>query len=159
MGIARATANFNDLEVVVDYTKRLEGNFLKEIDAGYPRGHDTEQLRMCIKGLGGVVESFSQASERATERLVSTILPRVRQIVNDAVGQEGGSTSAAATFMGSPVLTGGAAAVSSTHLDYNLDDRGFELAQISEGYIGRLCVNFWMSVACNGFVTCLLMSL
>lgn len=141
LGVARAAANFNDLEVVADYTKRLEANFLKEIDAGYPRGHDTEQLRMCIKGLSGVVESFSQASERSMERLVSTLLPRVRQIVNDAVGQEGGGTSAvaASNFLGSPVLTGGATVVTSTHLDYDLDDQAFELAQISEGYIGRMC--------------------
>ncbi|KAL3780916.1 hypothetical protein HJC23_009122 [Cyclotella cryptica] len=140
LGVARAAANFNDLEVVADYTKRLEVHFLKEIDAGYPRGHDTEQLRMCIKGLGGVVESFSQASDRSIERLVSTILPRVRQIVNDAVGQEGGSaTTTASNFLGSPVLTGGNAAVASTHLDYNLDDQAFELSQISQGYMGRMC--------------------
>jgi hypothetical protein len=75
------------------------------------------------------------------ERLVSTLLPRVRQIVNDAVGQEGGGTSAvaASNFLGSPVLTGGATVVTSTHLDYDLDDQAFELAQISEGYIGRMC--------------------
>jgi len=142
LGVARAAANFNDLEVVADYTKRLEVNFLREVDAGYPpRGHDTEQLRMCVKGLGGVVESFVQASSRSMEGLISTILPRARQIVNDAVGQEGGGTGAhhaASNFLGGPVLTGGAAAVTSAVLDYNLDEASFELAQISEGYIGRM---------------------
>lgn len=141
LGVARAASNFNDLEVVADYTKRLEGNFLKEIDAGYPRGHGTEQLRMCIKGLGGVVESFTQASSRSVEELISTVLPLVRQIANDAVGQEVPSTSAASNFLGSPVLQvgGNATAGTSTVLDYDLDDAAFELSQISEGYIGRMC--------------------
>ena len=139
IGVARAAANFNDLEVVADYTKRLETHFLKEIDADYPRGHDTEQLKMCIKGLGGVVESFSQTSDRSMERLVSAIMPRVRQIVNDAVGQEGGGTTATASnFLGSPVLTGGATSVAMNHLDYNLDDQAFELAQISESCMSRM---------------------
>ena len=142
VGVARAAANFNDLEVVADYTKRLESNFLKEIDAGYPRGHDTEQLRMCVKGLGGVVESFSQASTRAMDELISTVVPRARQIVNDAVGLDGGNTTATASnFLGSPVLAVGQnTAVASTYLDYNLDDRAFELAQLSEGYVGRMYV-------------------
>jgi hypothetical protein len=136
--VARAVANFNDLEVVADYTKKLEENFLREIDAGYPRGHDTEQLRMCVKGLGGVVESFVHASAQSMEELISTLLPHVRQMVNDAVGQEGSNTIAATNFLGSPVLTGGATASVRTALDYNLDDEAFELSQISEGYIGRL---------------------
>lgn len=139
LGVARAAANFNDLEVVADYTKRLEGNFLKEIDSGYPRGHDTEQLRMCVKGLAQVVESFNQASVRSTEQLISTLLPQVRQIVGDAVGQDGGGTSATASnFLGSPVLAGGAT-VAPTVLNYELDDESFELSQISEGFVVRMC--------------------
>mmetsp|Transcript_25352 Transcript_25352/g.38939 ORF Transcript_25352/g.38939 Transcript_25352/m.38939 type:complete len:1017 (-) Transcript_25352:72-3122(-) len=139
LGVARATANFNDLEVVADYTKRLEGNFLKEIDSGYPRGHDTEQLRMCVKGLKGVVESFTQASGRSMEQLISTLLPQVRQIVGDAVGQDGGGTSATASnFLGSPVLAGGAT-IAPTVLNYELDDESFEMSQISEGFVVRMC--------------------
>ena len=139
LGVARAAANFNDLEVVADYTKRLEGNFLKEIDAGYPRGHDTEQLRMCVKGLGDVGKSFSDASSRSMEELIATLMPRARQIVNESVGHESASTSAASNFLGTPVLTGGSTAVASTVLDYNLDDAAFELSQISEGYMGGMC--------------------
>jgi len=147
LGVARAAANFNDLEVAADYTHRLETNFLKEVDAGYPPGaRDTEQLKMCVKGLGGVVESFKQASRRSAEELVSAVLPRARQIVGESVGQReggsGGGVQGASNFLGSPVLTvgGGAAAkANSTVLDYNLDDAAFELCQISEGYIGRMC--------------------
>ena len=138
LGVARAVANFNDLEVVADYTKKLEENFLREIDAGYPRGHDTEQLRMCVKGLGGVVESFVHASAQSMEELISTLWPHVRQLVNDAVGQESSSTIAATNFLGSPVLTGGTTTAVRSALDYNLDDEAFELSQISEGYMGRL---------------------
>lgn len=139
LGVARAAANFNDLEVVADYTKRLEGNFLKEIDSGYPRGHDTEQLRMCVKGLKGVVDSFTQASGRSMEQLISTLLPQVRQIVGDAVGQDGGGTSATASnFLGSPVLAGGTT-IAPTVLNYEIDDGAFELSQISEGFVVRMC--------------------
>lgn len=139
LGVARAAANFNDLEVVADYTKRLEGNFLKEIDSGYPRGHDTEQLRMCVKGLKGVVDSFTQASGRSMEQLISTLLPQVRQIVGDAVGQDGGGTSATASnFLGSPVLAGGTT-IAPTVLNYDIDDEAFELSQISEGFVVRMC--------------------
>jgi len=138
IGIARAVASLNDLEVVADYTKRLETNFLKEIDVGYPRGHVTEQLRMCVKGLGGVVDAFSQASTRAIEELIATLVPRVKQIVNDSVGVDN-SSSAASNFLGTTVLTPvGAPAVAKVILDYNLDDAAFELSQISEGYIWRL---------------------
>ena len=138
LGCARACANLNDLEIVADYTKKLEGHFLKEIDAGYPRGHETEQLRMCIKGLDAVVDLFLQASKRSIEHLLSTFLPRVRQIVNDAVGHEGGSTTATASnFLGSPVLSGPATAAS-TCLNYDLDDKAFELTQIGEGYMGHM---------------------
>ena len=135
IGVARAAANFNDLEVVADYTKRLEINFLREIDAGYPQGHDTEQLRMCVKGLGGVVESFIQASSRSMEELIATLLPRARQIVNESVGLESASTSAASNFLGGPVLQ---TTNATTVLDYNMDDAAFELSQISEGYMGRM---------------------
>lgn len=138
LGCARACANLNDLEIVADYTKKLEGHFLKEIDAGYPRGHETEQLRMCIKGLDAVVDLFLQASKRSIEHLLSTFLPRVRQIVNDAVGHEGGSTTATASnFLGSPVLSG-PATTASTCLNYDLDDKAFELTQIGEGYMGHM---------------------
>lgn len=139
IGIARAVASLNDLEVVADYTKRLETNFLKEIDAGYPHGHMTEQLRMCVKGLGGVVDAYSQASTRAIEELIVTLVPRVKQIVNDSVGVDN-SSSAASNFLGTPLLSTpvGAAAMVKVIFDYNLDDAAFELSQISEGYIGRL---------------------
>jgi hypothetical protein len=137
LGVARAVASFNDLEVVADYTKRLEANFLKEIDAGYPRGHVTEQLRMCVKGLSGVVEAFSQASARSVEELIATLLPRVRQVVNDSVGQDNSSVSAASNFLGTPLAVGNAS-TAKVFLDYNLDNAAFELSQISEGYIGRM---------------------
>jgi hypothetical protein len=138
IGVARAVASLNDLEVVADYTKRLEANFLKEIDSGYPRGHVTEQLRMCVKGLSGVVESFSQASTRSVDELIATLLPRVRQIVNDSVGQDSSSSGAASNFLGTPVLAVGNTTTAKVFLDYNLDETGFELSQISEGYIGRM---------------------
>jgi hypothetical protein len=137
IGVARAVASFNDLEVVADYTKRLEANFLKEIDAGYPRVHATEQLRMCVKGLSGVVESFARASNKAVEELIVILLPRARQIVNDSVGQDGSSSSAASNFLGTPVLAVGNTSAKVV-FDYNMDDAAFELSQISEGYIGRM---------------------
>jgi hypothetical protein len=138
IGVARAVASFNDLEVVAEYTKRLEANFLKEIDAGYPRVHATEQLRMCVKGLGGVVESFSRASNRSIEELITILLPRARQIVNESVGQDGSNSSSASNFLGTPVLAVGNTTTAKVVFGYNMDDAAFELSQISEGYIGRM---------------------
>ncbi|KAL7554153.1 hypothetical protein ACHAWF_017554 [Thalassiosira exigua] len=147
LGVARAVASLNDLEVAAEYASRLASNLSKEVDAGYPRGtHDTEQLRMCVRGLDAVVESLTRASDRATEGLVSTVMPRARAIANDAAGQEGGgggatsAGAAAANFLGSPVLVAGGNAGGATKaLDYDLDDAAFELAQLGEGYIDRMC--------------------
>ena len=58
--MTRAASKFNNLELVTDYTECLEVSFFKEVDACYPQAvHNTEQLYMCIKGLGGVVEIFT----------------------------------------------------------------------------------------------------
>ena len=105
VGIARACANLNDLEVAVDYSRRLEDKFLNEIEMSFPRGHETEQLRMCVKSLSPVTESFRHASDRTVDQLVSTIMPRVRSIVNEAVGQESTTSTSFSTVIGG--VTGG----------------------------------------------------
>ena len=92
---------------------------------------------MCVKGLSGVVESFARASNKAVEELIVILLPRARQIVNDSVGQDGSSSSAASNFLGTPVLAVGNTSAKVV-FDYNMDDAAFELSQISEGYIGRM---------------------
>ena len=131
-GIARACASINDLEVAAEYSKRLEEKLLKEVDETYPKkGHETDQIRMCIKSLVSVTESYSSASLRAVEQLVSTLLPLVRNIIHDAVGQE--STTGFS-------LAGGASNnTTAIRMNYNLDDDAYEMAQISEGYINRMC--------------------
>jgi hypothetical protein len=93
---------------------------------------------MCVKGLSGIIESFSQALVRSIEELIATLLPCVRQIVNDSVGQDSSSLGAASNFLGTPVLAVGNATTAKVILDYNLDDAAFELSQISEGYIGQM---------------------
>jgi hypothetical protein len=40
--------------------------------------------------------------------------------------------------LGTPVLAVGNTTTAKVFLDYNLDETGFELSQISEGYIGRM---------------------
>jgi len=132
--VARACAAYNDLEVAMDYTKTLEQQFLDEIDTSYPPDNTmTEQLRMCIKSLSPVTESFKVASNRSIESLVNHILAKVRNIVNDAVGQDATGTS----FMSSSVM-GGTATAPTIRMNYNLDDDAYEMAQVSEGYMGRL---------------------
>ena len=102
-GIARACATLNDLEVAVHHTKHLERLLMESIDKGYPP-HDAEQLRMCVKSLTSVIESFQAASDGAVESLLSVLTTRVRSIVSDAVGSEG--SAASASFMGSSVMGG-----------------------------------------------------
>jgi len=137
LGIARACANLNDLEVAVDYTQRLENKFLVEIDSSYPSCHETEQLRMCVKSLGSATDSFKLASNNSVEQLVSTIMTRVRIIANDAMGTDG---AASASYLSSTVIGGGKATDRSTvRMNYDLDDEAYELAQVSEGYLSRLC--------------------
>ena len=77
--------------------------------------------------------------------LSPTFMPRSRQIVSKAVGQDtpGGSKAAVAAvtnFLGSLeiVAGGGGTAVEGTAVDYNLEDVAFEMSQVSEGYIMRI---------------------
>jgi hypothetical protein len=136
MGIARACASFNDIEVSVEYLKRLEKQLLQEVDGSFPpQDTITEQLIMCVKSLDGVVDSFVESSDQALAQLLSQILPRVRSIVNDAVGQDGSSA-----FSG---LSGGSTSAGNVNLrmNYEMDEDAYESAQVSEGYMDRLLSN------------------
>lgn len=135
-GIARACATLNDLEVAVHHTKHLERLLMDSIDKGYPP-HDAEQLRMCVKSLVPVAESFLTASDGAVESLLSVLTTRVRSIVSDAVGSEG--SAASASFMGSSVMGGHAVDRVTVRMNYNLDDEAYQLLQLSEGYMTRMC--------------------
>jgi len=127
--IARACASYNDLEVAVSYTRKLESQFLSDIESGFPRGQSTEQLGMCVKSFSPVLDSFKIASQSAIESLVNAIVPRVRTIANDAVGLEAQPTS----FMGKTAKTQPAAA----RMDYDLDDEAYERTQRHEGYMNQ----------------------
>jgi hypothetical protein len=135
-GIATACATLNDLEVAVHHTKHLERLLMDAIDKGYSP-HEAEQLRMCVRSLTPVSESFQAASDGAIESLVSILTTRVRSIVGDAVGSEG--SAASASFMGSSVM-GGAKVVDrvTVRMNYNLDDAAYHLIQLSEGYMERM---------------------
>lgn len=129
-GIARSCAALNDLEVAVDYTRRLEEKLLQETGSTFPQGQKTEQLRQCISGLSGVMEAYQGASKEAAQHLVAIVIPRVRSIVSECVGQD---SSSSASFM-----TAGATVTTYVKMNYNLDDKAYELAQISEGFMTRL---------------------
>jgi hypothetical protein len=130
-GIAMACANLNDLEVAVDYTRRLEKKLLEEMKTTFPPGKkETEQLNTCIKSLTGVKESFQSASNDAIDHLASTVMPRVRSIVNESVGQDNATTTG---FMGGGTVQG-----HSVRMNYHLDNDAYQMAQLSEGYVSRL---------------------
>ena len=135
IGVARACANLNDMEVAIDYTRRLMDKFMSETQ-NYPRGHETEQLRMCIKGLDTVIESFRTNSDRTVDVLIEILAPRIRSIVNEAVGQESAVASGATSF-----LVGGTTTTTraTARMNYDLDDAAYELTQVSEGYMTKLC--------------------
>jgi hypothetical protein len=130
--IARTCSSFNDLEATVDYVQKLEMKLLQEVETTFPQGHETEQLIMCIKSLGSVVDSFRSASDQCIGQLGNMILPRVRSIVTEIIGQESVTASSFSTVMSGTSLS------SSFKLNYELDDLGYQLAQISEGFVSKL---------------------
>ena len=130
-GIAMACAKLNDLEVAVDYTSRLEKKLLDDMQTTFPEGKkETEQLKTCIKSLMGVKDSFFTASNDSIDHLVSTVMPRVRSIVTESVGQDNVTTSG---FMGGSSTPG-----HTVRMNYHLDTEAYEMAQLSEGYMSRL---------------------
>ena len=133
-GIARSCANLNDLEVAVDYTNRLESKFIEELEATFPPGrNDTEQLRMCVKSITNVTESFQRVSNELVEHLIGSLMPRVRSMVNETVGQEGGAAPGFTNVMG-----GSATTTNNVRMNYHLDDDAYEMLQMSESFITRL---------------------
>lgn len=139
-GIARACAVINDLEVAAHHTTLLEQVLTSTIDKGWPPGHDTEQLYMCVKALKATVDTFKVASGSAIESLAGVLRPRIRSIVGEAVGAEGASSGAG--FMTSSVMAGGRTGdrgVMMSRMNYNLDDETYSMMQLSEGYVARLC--------------------
>jgi hypothetical protein len=130
--IARACSTFNDLEVAVDYVQKLELKLLQEVQSSYPHGHETEQLVMCVKSLNIVSESFRNASDQCISQLGNTVLPRVRSIVTEIIGQESVTASSFSTVMT------GASLSTAFKLNYELDDLGYKISQISEGYVSKL---------------------
>lgn len=130
-GIARSCASLNDLEVAIDYTQRLEEKLVSEMESTFPPGkRSTEQLQKCIKELSTVTDAYRSASQDAAENLVAIIMPRVRSIVSECVGQDAAP--------GTSFMTSGTSVVSTVRMNYNLDDEAYEMAQISEGYMARL---------------------
>eukprot|EP01083_Nonionella_stella_P274320 931038_1 len=144
-GIARACATLNDLEVAVDYTRRLQEKLTQEMQGTFAATNpETEQLNMCIKSLANTMEAYQSSSNSAMDQLISVVMSRVRSIVNECVGQESAASSGFSNVMGGVgvgvgVGGGTATAVNVVKMNYELDDAAFELAQLSEGYLSKLC--------------------
>lgn len=134
METAKACATFNDLEIAMSHVRQLETLLSNAIDQGFPPNeHDTEQLRMCVKSLSPVAEGFQLASNTAIDSLVTVLKSRIRSIVSEVAGPEGSNT-----FMGGMGGGKGGERVV-VKMDYDLDDESYQMLQLSEGYMGRLC--------------------
>ena len=144
--IIRACAMMNDIEVAIHHTKQLESILYKFVDKGFaPNTHETEQLRMCVKALSPVAEAFQLSSNATMEALETMLKPRIRSIVGEAVGSNDTST-----FMGAVTTTTLGGSTKShfggdhgrsdmMRMNYNLDEDAYNLVQLSEGYVSRLC--------------------
>jgi conserved oligomeric Golgi complex subunit 4 len=134
--IAKVCAHLNDIEVAADYTQRLEDKLNSEAQSSFPSSRpETEHLKQCIRSLDTVIESLKSASDNAVDHLVNILMPRVRSMVNEFVGQEG---SGAAGYTN--VLSGGVTStMQNVRMSYNLDEKAFEMSQISESYMTLLC--------------------
>lgn len=135
-GTARACAMMNDLDVAIQHIQQLEALLSKAIDKGFPPDtQETENLRMCVKSLGPVAENFRIASNSTIESLESVLKPRIRSIVGDAVGSDSSTFMAASTVMGG----GKSSDREMVRMNYYLDEETYNLMQLSEGYVARLC--------------------
>lgn len=135
--LSQACATLNDLEAAAHHSQQLEQLLGTAVEKGYtPNAPETEQLKMCVKSLSSITLNFREASVAAIESLESVLKPRLRSIVGEAVGGE----NAAANFMGSSVMGGGKGADRSmTRMHYDLDEDAYNLLQVSESYVTRLC--------------------
>jgi hypothetical protein len=133
--IAHACATINDLEVAVHHIGQLEALLLNTVETGFAPGPLTEQLQMCVKALRTVAEGYHIASNSTIESLESVLKPRIRSIVGEAVGTEG----VGGFMMGSMGTGKGADRGAMVRMNYDLDDDMYNLMQLSEGYISRLC--------------------
>jgi hypothetical protein len=133
-GIGRACATLNDLDVAFHHVADLEKMLFNSIQQGFPPSSEAEQLKACVKNLTPIQDSFKVAATDIVENLVDILRPRVRSLVSDAVGSE---ASTGASFMTSSVGKDR----TTVRMNYNLDDAGFQMSQISEGYMSRLCLN------------------
>lgn len=139
--VARTCAVINDLEVASNYVTKFEQRLQGEVSRGFSTHNpETEQLRLCIRSIGTTSDALRAEADRATAALSSVIMPRVRSIVDGAVGQD---STTGSSFMGSSAGAGGSnsAGAGSVRMNYDLDDDTYELLLATEGYIGRLCTN------------------
>lgn len=136
--IASACATINDLEIVSQHVEHLEAVLDDSINKGFaPDRHETEQLRMCVKSLSSVKDNFRGAANSSIEALESVLKSRLRLIVGEAIGSD---NSSSATFMASSVMGGAKAGDKSMlRMVYDLDEDGYNLMQLSESYVARLC--------------------
>jgi phage shock protein PspC (stress-responsive transcriptional regulator) len=134
--IAKACAHLNDIEVAADYTQRLEDKLNSEVQSSFPSSRpETEHLKQCIKSLDSVIDSLKNSSDGVVDHLVNILMPRVRSMVNEFVGQE---ASGAAGYTN--VLSAGVTStMQNVKMNYNLDEKAFEMSQICESYMTLLC--------------------
>ena len=133
-GIARACAALNDLDVAALHIAELEKMLLSNVTQGFQPAQ-AEQLAMCVKAFHPMQESFTAASNGSIEALVTSLRSRVRSIVTDAVGSDSVSST---SFMTSTALSKDRHQV---RMNYKLDDAAYQLLQLSEGYMARLCAS------------------
>jgi conserved oligomeric Golgi complex subunit 4 len=131
-GISRACAALNDLDVAAHHIAELEKVLASNIAEGFQPAQ-AEHLTMCVRAFQPIQESFTAASNDSIESLVTTLRPRVRSVVTDAVGSDSVTST---SFMTSSALSKDRHQV---RMNYKLDDAAYKLLQLSEGYMARLC--------------------
>lgn len=134
--IAKACAYFNDIEVAADYTQRLEDKLNSEVQSSFPSSRpETEHLQLCIKSLDTVIESLKSSSDSAVDHLVDILMPPVRSMVNEFIRQEAGGAAGYTNVLSAGVTS----TMQNVKMNYNLDEKAFEMSQIGESYMTLLC--------------------
>ena len=128
--IARACAAYNDMLIAAQYVNQLKSQFLNEIEDSFPDDELRDQLRTCISSLDTISKDLDSTIKRSITHLSNQILPRVRTIVNEVVGQES-TTSSSVGVMSATTAT-------KVKMNYDLDEDGYELSQAGDGYLQRM---------------------
>lgn len=134
--LGHACAHLNDLYVGQECAEHLERVLEDAIRKGYSQNSSNSDAswKACRESLKSATQAFSKASEEVITHLEQQVLrSRIRGILSQSIGA--GNDTMTNILAKSTATDGG------VHMNYNVTEEGYNLAQIGQGYMNRL---LWM---------------